>query len=290
MGAHRWLSPVVQPHAEHGHERDRSCLPDRGGDPLRGRRAGEPSVSGRRLVAPAGHGVDRSRALSFTFDDVAYGGLAGDTLASALLANGVDVVARSPLLGRPRGIVSAGVEEPSAFVEVTKPSFRPIVPATTVALVQDLVASGRPGVGRLGADDTDAPSAAHRHVHVETLVVGAGLAGLEAATRAAERGDRVMLVDERPWLGGSATPDDDRRRRARPGVDRHGGRSARERLRGDGVDRGHGTRRLRRRLRGRGRALDTDRAGASRAGASGRARHRFPRAADRRSRATTCPA
>jgi sarcosine oxidase subunit alpha len=46
-------------------------------------------------------------------------GFEGDTLASALLANGVDVVCRSPILGRPRGIVSAGVEESSAFVEVS---------------------------------------------------------------------------------------------------------------------------------------------------------------------------
>ena len=41
-------------------------------------------------------------------------------------------------------------------------------------------------------------------MHVETLVVGAGVAGLRAALEAAEAGDRVMLVDERPWLGGTA--------------------------------------------------------------------------------------
>ena len=166
-------------------------------------------MSGRRLPAPAGHGVDRGRPLGFTFDDRAYEGLAGDILASALLANGVDVVARSPLLGRPRGVFSAGVEEPNAFVEIAEPVFRPIVPATAVPLVDGLVASARPGVGRLPAHEVPAPVARHRHVHVETLVVGGGIAGLRAALEAAEAGGRVMLVDERSWLGGTATTHDD---------------------------------------------------------------------------------
>jgi sarcosine oxidase, subunit alpha len=166
-------------------------------------------VSGRRLPAPAGHGVDRGRPLGFTFDDRAYEGLVGDTLASALLANGVDVVARSPLLGRARGVFSAGVEEPNAFVEIAEPVFRPIVPATAVPLVDGLVASARPGVGRLPAHEVPAPVARHRYVHVETLVVGGGIAGLRAALEAAEAGGRVMLVDERSWLGGTATTHDD---------------------------------------------------------------------------------
>ena len=61
-------------------------------------------MTGRRLAAPAGHGIDRTRTLGFTFDGVAYEGLSGDTLASALLANGVEVVARSPLQERTRGV------------------------------------------------------------------------------------------------------------------------------------------------------------------------------------------
>jgi len=165
-------------------------------------------MTGRRLDAPAGHGVDRSRPIGFTFEGITYEGLAGDTLASALIANGVDVVASSPLLGRPRGVFSAGVEEPNAFVEIAAPAFRSIAPATAVPLVDGLIASARPGVGRLPADDTGAPAAQHRHVHVETLVVGAGIAGLRAALEAAQAGDRVMLVDERSWVGGTATTDD----------------------------------------------------------------------------------
>jgi sarcosine oxidase subunit alpha len=162
-------------------------------------------VSGRRLASPAGHGIDRARPLAFTFDGRPYEGFAGDTLASALLAKGVDVVARSPLQGRPRGVFSAGVEEPNAFVELSAPVFRPIVPATTMTLVEGLVAVPRAGVGRLPADDAGAPAARHRHAHVETLVVGTGVAGLRAALEAAQAGDRVMLVDERTWAGGAAT-------------------------------------------------------------------------------------
>ena len=52
--------------------------------------------------------VDRSRPLAFTFDGVAYEGCAGDTLASALIANGVHLVGRSYKYHRPRGILSAG--------------------------------------------------------------------------------------------------------------------------------------------------------------------------------------
>ena len=54
--------------------------------------------------------IDRSRALSFTFDGRAYAGWSGDTLASALLANGVHLVGRSFKYHRPRGVYAAGVE------------------------------------------------------------------------------------------------------------------------------------------------------------------------------------
>jgi sarcosine oxidase, subunit alpha len=152
-------------------------------------------MSSRRLPA-GGDLIDRSRPLSFTFEGRALSGFAGDTLASALLANGVDVVCPSPILGRPRGVFSAGVEEPCAFVEVRAPRFEPIVPATTVELVEGLVAVGRPGVGRLPADAPEPAPTRHRHAHVETLVVGAGWAGMRAALDASRPGDRVMLVDE----------------------------------------------------------------------------------------------
>jgi sarcosine oxidase subunit alpha len=163
---------------------------------------------GARRVEAGGRGVDRGAPVRFTFDGRPFEGLAGDTLASALLANGVDVVCASPVLGRPRGVFSDGVEEPCAFVEVAAPRVDPIAPATTVELVEGLAAMGRPGVGRLEAGDRGAPTADHRHLHVETLVVGGGVAGLRAARAATAAGDRVLLVDERHWLGGASTADE----------------------------------------------------------------------------------
>ena len=56
--------------------------------------------------------IDRADPLRFTFDGAAMTGYAGDTLASALLANGVRLVGRSFKYHRPRGIFSAGSEEP----------------------------------------------------------------------------------------------------------------------------------------------------------------------------------
>ena len=62
--------------------------------------------------------IDRSRALTFSFDGHSYRGHPGDTLASALLANGVHLVGRSFKYHRPRGILTAGPEEPNALVEL----------------------------------------------------------------------------------------------------------------------------------------------------------------------------
>ncbi|MEO8292905.1 MAG: (2Fe-2S)-binding protein, partial [Actinomycetota bacterium] len=106
-----------------------------------------------RRLQVGGSAIDRNRPLRFRFDGVEHTGFAGDTLASALLANGVGVVCPSPILGRPRGVMSAGVEEASAFVEVTAPFADPVVAATAVELVEGLEAAGRPGVGRLPGPD-----------------------------------------------------------------------------------------------------------------------------------------
>ena len=71
---------------------------------------------------PRGGRIDRERPLAFTFDGQSLAGYAGDTLASALLANGVRVVARSFKYHRPRGVYAAGAEEPNAFVRLTSRS------------------------------------------------------------------------------------------------------------------------------------------------------------------------
>ncbi len=92
----------------------------------------------------AGGIVDRSRPLSFEYDGVAYQGYAGDTLASALLANGVHLVARSFKYHRPRGIFSAGAEEPNAMVQLARGArTEPNVRATTQELYDGLIASSQ---------------------------------------------------------------------------------------------------------------------------------------------------
>ena len=82
-----------------------------------------------RRLPEAGSWVDRSKPVAFRFDGVEYEGFEGDTLASALLANGVTGGFRSPILGRPRGVMTAGPEESNAFVEISAPWFDPIVAA-----------------------------------------------------------------------------------------------------------------------------------------------------------------
>jgi methylglutamate dehydrogenase subunit C len=62
--------------------------------------------------------IDRSKPVRFRFDGREYGGFAGDTLASALLANGVKLMGRSFKYHRPRGVMTAGSEEPNALVEI----------------------------------------------------------------------------------------------------------------------------------------------------------------------------
>ncbi len=73
--------------------------------------------------------IDRARPVRFRFNGKSLEGFAGDTLASALLANGVSVVGRSFKLHRPRGIVGAGAEEPNAIMQIgtgarTEPNLR----------------------------------------------------------------------------------------------------------------------------------------------------------------------
>ncbi len=109
-------------------------------------------MSGQRI---AGRGrVERGRTVSFSFDGKAYIGLAGDTLASALLANGVMLFGRSFKYHRPRGLVGAGSEEPNALVSVTRGQGRhtPNLLATQVELYDGLVATSQNRWPSLGFD------------------------------------------------------------------------------------------------------------------------------------------
>ena len=93
---------------------------------------------------PAGGIVDRANLIRFEYDGVGYSGYAGDTLASALLANGVHLVGRSFKYHRPRGIVSAGTEEPNALVQLARGArTEPNARATTLELYEGLVAASQ---------------------------------------------------------------------------------------------------------------------------------------------------
>lgn len=211
-----------------------------------------------RLRTADGGRIDRSQTLDFSFDGRCYRGHPGDTLASALVANGVRLVGRSFKYHRPRGIVTAGSEEPNALVAVgDRALLEPNARATTVELYNGLVARSQnawpslawdagalnnlvapilpagfyyktffgpasrwtrryePFIRRMAGlgpapTDSDPETYEKRHAHCEVLVVGAGPAGLMAATAAAEAGARVILIDERAWAGGSLAGSDDR--------------------------------------------------------------------------------
>ena len=94
--------------------------------------------------------IDRARPLAFSFDGEVCEGFAGDTLASALIANGISLVGRSFKLRRPRGIVGSGAEEPNAIMQVGRGAdAQPNLLATQVELHEGLIASttkGWPGV------------------------------------------------------------------------------------------------------------------------------------------------
>jgi sarcosine oxidase, subunit alpha len=203
--------------------------------------------------------IDRSRAVHFSFDGRAYTGVAGDTLASALLATGVHLMGRSFKYHRPRGVLASGAEEPNALVAVRRDAARytPNLRATQVELyegleahsqnrwpslafdlgaVNDLLAPFIPagfyyktfmwprrawhslyepriraaaGLGR-APTEADPDRYAARYAHCDVLIVGAGPAGLAAATAAAASGARVMLCDEQNEFGGSLLADDPR--------------------------------------------------------------------------------
>ena len=96
----------------------------------------------RRLAT--GGRIDRQHVLTFSFDGNAYTGHPGDTLASALLANGVHLMGRSFKYHRPRGPIAAGAEEPNALVTIgTGGRATPNLRATQVELHDGLVAASQ---------------------------------------------------------------------------------------------------------------------------------------------------
>ncbi|HEX6141735.1 MAG TPA: sarcosine oxidase subunit alpha family protein [Geminicoccaceae bacterium] len=98
----------------------------------------------QRFRLESGGLIDRSRPLTFTFDGHRLPGYDGDSLASALLANGVRLIARSFKYHRPRGILSAGPEEPNALVTLRNgPRREPNTRATVIELFEGLEATSQ---------------------------------------------------------------------------------------------------------------------------------------------------
>ena len=98
------------------------------------------TVSKQAFRANSGGRIDRDRPLTFTFNGKRLVGYAGDTLSSALIANGISIVGRSFKYHRPRGIMSAGAEETNAFVQLLGHNEEPNVLATTLPLHEGLEA------------------------------------------------------------------------------------------------------------------------------------------------------
>jgi sarcosine oxidase subunit alpha len=194
--------------------------------------------------------VDRNQSIPFTFNGKSYAGYAGDSLASALLANGVRTVARSFKFHRPRGVFSCGVEETGGLLQVGEgaravPSERaPLVELTrglqarsqagwpsvnfdvgrSMDLVAPLWAAGfynktfiwpswhtyepiirrMAGLGR-APSGSDPDRYEVDNLHCDVLVVGGGVAGLQAALEAGRTGARVVLVEQDHQFGGEAS-------------------------------------------------------------------------------------
>ena len=88
--------------------------------------------------------IDRDKEISFKFNGKKYFGYEGDTLASALLANGIHLIGRSFKYHRPRGFLGSGVDEPNAKVQLySGAKTEPNATATEIELVEGLVAKSQ---------------------------------------------------------------------------------------------------------------------------------------------------
>ncbi|MDZ4790739.1 MAG: 2Fe-2S iron-sulfur cluster-binding protein [Hyphomicrobiales bacterium] len=101
-------------------------------------------MNGQGFRQADGQAINRDKPLRFWFDGKCYEGFAGDTLASALMANGVRLLGRSFKYHRPRGLMTIGADEPNALITVKRPGFsEPNTRATMVDLYDGLKATSQ---------------------------------------------------------------------------------------------------------------------------------------------------
>ena len=139
--------------------------------------------------------------ITFSFDDKVYRGNNGEPLAAALLRNGLLSITNSTYHGRPRSIVGLGVEEPNALVQLVSGTQESMLPATVIELADGLAARSLTGVGAL-PELPDEARYDKTNRYTDTLVIGAGLAGLKAADEHLRAGREVLLIDDQPEPGG----------------------------------------------------------------------------------------
>jgi sarcosine oxidase, subunit alpha len=141
------------------------------------------------------------REVSFSFDDKIYKGNNGEPLAAVLLRNGLLSITNSTYDGRPRGIVGLGVEEPNALVQLVSGTQESMLPATVIEIVEGLAVRSLTGVGAL-PENSDEARYDKTNLYIDTLVIGAGVAGLKAASEQLRAGHEVLLIDDQPEPGG----------------------------------------------------------------------------------------
>lgn len=156
-----------------------------------------------RRLPTGGSRIDRSRPITLTVDGQEVAAYQGDTVASAMLAADLPVLARGIYTGRPRGVGGLDSEESSAFVQVLTGGGEPMVPATTLEVCDGLAVQRLAGRGWLPPERDDTRYDLS-HQHCEVAVVGGGIAGLRATLEAAAEGGRVLVCDDGPVLGGRA--------------------------------------------------------------------------------------